>query len=218
MNLENYIKQLEKRIIEKRVASVAILAQAILVVFGIAGAVFYFEIVQNEEPEYLRYFDDRVWRLNERFERSKANIESILEEERILHGGIENNLLALNQELAGVAQSLDGFSEAFNRNRFAIADSHLSSKRITFGIFSIFLIIYVKFLLDAYKYNASHLSRDRAILDAILLSSSKNEDGTLILDREYFKELVPYLELHFRADSKDSVNINGIFGRHERTS
>lgn len=208
MNLDDYITDLKKRLRNKSVVSFLLMFQILAVAFGTAGLAFSFDNLFNNEPEYLKYFDDEIWRLKDEFKDSTASIESLLLDHSdevsssVIRAGIENNLAALAQESKGVASSIDGFANAFNERKYAISDSHFSSKRILFLVFSFFVIFYIKFLVDLYRHNTNQISNDQAMLDALRLCMKNNDNNEVTVNVEALKEVLPLLRVSLSSNDK----------------
>lgn len=58
-------------------------------------------------------------------------------------------------------------------------------------------------LVDLYKHNMYHAVKDRAILDPIRLSSTKDENGKFIINLEVFKVLVSILDFKLSTQDKE---------------
>ncbi|QKI88732.1 hypothetical protein [Thiomicrorhabdus xiamenensis] len=223
MNLDDYIRDLKKRLRNKSVVSSLLMFQIIAVAFGTAGLAFSFDSLFNNEPEYLKYFDDEIWRLKDEFKESTAHIESLLSERSdeisssVVSAGIKNNLTALAQESKGVASSIDGFANAFNERKYAIADSHFSSKRVLFLVFSFFVVFYIKFLVDLYRHNINQISHEQAILDALRLCMKSNDNNEATVNVEALKEVLPLLRVRLssndRLDPMFSKILNKVGGK-----
>ncbi len=208
MNIESFSKSLEQRIFKKSILSFLIIANVVIIIFGAASVAYSFDSLLNDKPEYLKSYDFEVHSLKRDIARTTRNIENILKDKVEVTSGIENNLKLLAQQVKGVSDSIDGFSKAFNMQKYSIVESHFSSKRVLLAIFSIFILIYVKFLIDLYKYNMAESYRIQSLLDAILLSSQRDDDGDFSIKMDVLKELLPMLESQFKSsdDNKEQFN------------
>lgn len=203
MNLDSYIKDLKKRLRIKSIVSFLIMFQIVLITFGTAGVAFSFDSLFNGEPEYLKYFDDEIWRLKEEFKDNTSNIETLIKDKAgPVSKGIENNLAALAQESKGVSSALDGFSDAFNKQKYSIADSHLSTKRALYLVFSFFVIFYIKFLVDLYRHNTNQITHEQAMLDTLTLCIKREEGSEPSVNIDTIKELLPLLHIQFGSNDK----------------
>jgi len=177
--------------------------QIIFLAFGTAGLALSFDHLYNGEPEYLKYFDDEIWRLKDNFRNNTSNIESLISgNTEFVSKGIENNLAALVQESKGVASAIDGFAEAFNKQKYSISNAHLSTKRALFLVFSFFVIFYIKFLVDLYRHNTNQKAYEQAMLDALNLCMETKDGCEPSVNVEALKEFLPLLHIKFSRNEK----------------
>lgn len=203
LNLNSYIAEIKSRLRKKSIVSFLLMFQIITVAFGTAGLAFSFDHLFNSEPEYIKYFDAEVWRLKDEFKNNTSKIESLISNKSsIASTGIRNNLAALVQESKGVASSIDGFADAFNKQKYSIADAHLSSKRALFLVFSFFVIFYIKFLVDLYRHNTNQVAHEQAMLDALRLCMRNDNTNEATVNVESLKELLPLLNIKFGSNDK----------------
>lgn len=207
MNIDFYMMGLKKRLKARLMLSVFIIVQITIITFGVAGMAFSFDSLFSDKPEYLRYFDDEMLRVKGEFSENTLKIESLLESELVpIEKGVENNLIALVQEVKAFSSVIDGFSDAFNKNKYSIADSHLSTKRALYLVFSFFVIFYIKFLVDIYRHNANQASHDQAILDALSLCVKSEGEAPSTVDVSLLKDILPLLYVQYGNNEKaDSV-------------
>lgn len=214
VNVKVYIKDLKRRLKYKMVVSILIMFQIVLFSFGTAWIAFSFDSIFNDRPEYLRYFNDETWRLKKEFNQATLNIDSLLANKLVpSEKGVENNLAGLSEEVRGVSKAIEGFSDAFNKQKYSIADSHLSTKRVLFFIFSFFIIFYVKFLIDLYKYNTNQMAHEQAVLDALRICIKNEENLPPSIDIHLLKEILPFLHIQFGGNEKTSLALTQLLSK-----
>lgn len=212
MIIESFEKKLKLRIAFKNVASVLITMQIALILFGTAGMAFYYDSVFNDKPEYLKHFDNTMFFLKDSIDDKKETLTKLLSEERDNTSISKFNLEQLSADFKGVKDSIDGYTEAINKNKNSVVNSLLSSKRALLIMLSIFFIFYVKFLVDLYIHNANQASRDRAILDALELSKI-SIDEEIKIDMEVFKEFIAIFDLPFNKSKQQDLNIETLISK-----
>jgi len=188
--------------------------QILIVAFGTAGVAFSFDSLFNDEPEYLKYFDNEIWRIKDHFKDEALNIKSLIEKkEGPVDKIIEMNVAALSQNVKGLSSSIDGFADSFNKNKYSIADSHLSTKRAMYLIFSFFVIFYIKFLVDLYRHNTNQIAHEQAFLDALRLCTKNEENLPPTVDLNILKEILPLLHIKFGSDGKTDPILDQILSK-----
>ncbi|MCL1092116.1 hypothetical protein L2744_21495 [Shewanella profunda] len=150
--------------------------------------------------------------LKDRINDKEETLKKLLSEKRDNTYISKFNLDQLNADFKGVKDSIDGYTEAINKNKDSVVNSLLSSKRALLIMLSIFFIFYVKFLVDLYIHNANQVGRDRAILDALELSKvSINEE--VKIDMELFKEFIAIFDLPFNKSKQQDLNIEKLISK-----